>query len=116
MQAATEADNGAPDEPLWVKGRMNDRRNSRTEVSLGDYMILKLNAPLPDLLKDEKASNRLGLFVNDLYFKDLAPLAVPGREKAAMFHLVRTDGNREQWGVLFSRKQFLRGNPNVGCD
>lgn len=123
-QVATPLDNGAPDAPIWVKGRTterkhdrkNDMQHGRTEVSLGDYVILKLNAPLKTLLASERVNHRLGLYINDLFFKDIPPLAVPGREGAVMFHLVHTDDNREQWSVLFSNKAFRFGNTIVSCD
>ena len=117
-RAAGAADNGAPDEPLWIKGRSGLRApadDKRHLVSLGDYVILSVDSPLKDLLALEKPTNRLGLFISDMYFKDLAPMPVPGREKAIMFKLVRTGANQDQWAVLFTRKG-KGGNSSQSCD
>lgn len=115
MPGATSADNGAPNHPIWVKGRMEASKIGRTELSLGDYVILMLDEKLPDLLKGEKLEHRLGLYINDMFFKDLAPLPVPGRGNAVMFHVVRTEANQEQWSVLFARKGW-GGDAKQSCD
>ena len=57
-------------------------------------------------LKTDRVGHKIGLYINDLYFKELPAAAVVGRENAAMFHLVRTDNNRESWSVLFAKKSF----------
>ena len=123
-QAALVTDSGAPDDSIWVKGRIADGSSGRTrsgiggrtEVALGDYVILKLNEPLRGLLDKERVGYKLGLYINDLYFKDIAPVAVPGRGDTAMFRLALTDNNREQWSVLFSRKGFRLGRAQASCD
>ena len=115
MRAATTADNGAPDDPIWVKGRMQGRKNGRTELSLGNYVILTMDEELPKLLAKEKPGHRLGLYINDMFFKDLEPLPVPGRANAAMFHVVRTEANQELWSVLFTRKGW-GGNVDQICE
>lgn len=115
MRAATSADNGAPNDPIWVKGRMGGRKNGRTELSLGNYVILMMDEKLPKLLESEKPGHRLGLYINDMFFKDLEPLPVPGRANAAMFHVIRTEANQELWSVLFTRKGW-GGNVDKTCD
>lgn len=104
-QAASAADNGAPDQDFWVKGRSTAVR-TQDDVSLGDYVILKLNDKFSTYLKTDRVGHKLGLYVNDLYFKDLPAAPVVGRESDVMFHLVRTDVNRDLWSVLFARKSF----------
>jgi len=114
-QVAAQADHGPPDAAIWVKGRLNDNPD-RIELSLGDYVILGLNESLQSYLKkDEKVTNKLGLYINDLFFKDIPPLGVPGRVNAVMFHLKRTDDNRDSWSVLFSRKSFTVGHRQEAC-
>ena len=103
--AASAADNGAPDSDFWVKGRSREG-GADHEVSLGDYVIVKLIHPLSDFAKTDKVGPKIGLYINDLYFKDLPAMSVTGREDAAMFHLVRTDINRDAWSVLFAKKTF----------
>ena len=104
-QAASAADNGAPDHDIWVKGRSTEG-DTQHEVSLGDYVVLKLNDKFCTYLKTDRVGHKIGLYINDLYFKDLPAAAVVGRENAVMFHLARTDNNRESWSVLFARKSF----------
>jgi hypothetical protein len=70
------------------------------------FPILKLNDKFSTYLKTDRVGHKLGLYINDLYFKDLPAAPVVGRESAAMFHLVRTDANRDSWSVLFARKAF----------
>jgi hypothetical protein len=105
IQAASAADNGAPDHNLWVKGRSTEG-NTEREVSLGDYVIVKLNDKFSTYLKTDRVGHKIGLYINDLFFKDLPSMAVVGRENAVMFHLVRTDNNRDAWSVLFAKKTF----------
>lgn len=113
--AATKA-HGPADAAIWVKGpdRSNDKPD-RIEFALGDYVILGLKDSLESYTKDDKVNNKFGLYINDLYFKDIPALAVPGRDKAVMFHLKRTDDNRDSWSVLFSRKRFSLGSRSDSC-
>jgi hypothetical protein len=60
---------------------------------------------LQDTLKKEKPSEKLGLYIDDQYFKDIPAQAV-STSKAVMFHLKRTDVNRDTWSVLYGRKTF----------
>ena len=112
-QAASAADNGAPSHDIWVKGRSTEV-DTQHEVSLGDYVILKLNDNFSTYLKTDRVGHKIGLYINDLYFKDLPAAPVVGREKAVMFHLVRTDNNRESWSVLFAKKSFSLKR-NMSC-
>jgi hypothetical protein len=116
IQDASAADNGAPDRNLWVKGRSTEG-NTEHEVSLGDYVIVKLNDKFSTYLKTDRVGHKIGLYINDLFFKDLPPMAVVGRENAVMFHLVRTDSNRDAWSVLFAKKTFsLKRNATCSED
>ena len=111
--SASDADNGAPDYEFWVKGRaVADQRQH--DVSLGDYVILKLNDKFSTYLKTDRVGHKLGLYINELYFSDLPAVPVIGRENAVMFHLARTDSNRDSWSVLFARKSFSL-KKNVSC-
>lgn len=115
-QTASAADNGAPDRDFWVKGR-STAEPTQHDVSLGDYVILKINNKFSTYLKTDRVGHKLGLYINDLYFKDLPAAPVIGRENAVMFHLVRTDANRDSWSVLFARKSFcLKRNASCAED
>jgi hypothetical protein len=117
-QIAQAGDNGAPNDPIWIKGRMpkpDQSRHQRIELSLGDFVILRLNAPLQVHLHEGKIGHRIGLYINDLSFKDLAPMEVPGRDRAVMFQLKRTEENQELWSRLFARKGF-GGDGKSSCE
>lgn len=115
-QFASAADNGAPNHDIWVKGRSTEK-DVQHEVSLGDYVILKLNDKFSTYSKTDRVGHKIGLYINDLYFKDLTAAPVVGRENAVMFHLLRTDNNRDSWSVLFAKKTFsLKRNVSCGED
>lgn len=112
-------DDGTPNAPLWVKGKMcPEGTSARIELSVGDYIILSTTETLEDLLKKNTTGHHLGLYFNDLFFKDLPPLPVPGRPNAAMFHLVRTDVNKDQWSALFAHKglSWIHTKNDSTCD
>ena len=109
-------DDGAPCATFWVRDRgWTTEKPTRPDVSLGDYVIVQTNEPLPTLIANQTNGRKLGLYINDLFFKDIIPMPVPERPRAAMFHLVRTDDNRDLWSVLCTRKG-LGGNPRNTCD
>jgi hypothetical protein len=108
LPVAASRDDGAPDSVLWIKQK-SPAQQLEHEASLGDYVILKLNTPLADVQASDKIGHRAGLYINDLFFKDLPTLGVVGRADAVMFHLRQTDENRELWGTLFAKKSFTLG-------
>ena len=112
-QSASAADNGAPDHDTWVKGRSTEKKVQH-EVSLGDYVILKLNDKFSTYLKTDRVGHKIGLYINDRYFKDLPAAAFVGRENAAIFHLPRSANHRDSWSVLFAKKAFNL-KTNVSC-
>jgi len=86
----------------------------KTEVALGNYIITTLDTELTTLRQQQTPTNKLGLFINDLFIKGLEPLAVPGQPKSVMFQLKRSDDNRDAWSVLFGHKHFALGSSKTG--
>ena len=89
-----------------AKSKPNDA--GRIEVTLGDYIILRTPKPLCEYLAEQKdrTTNRLGLFLNRHFLKDVEPEAYPGDPYAAMFHLRRTTNNQDVWSIPFGNKSF----------
>ena len=108
--SAAIGDNCPADKKFCVYGRKLASED-RIEVSLGEYVILMTNKPLADYLAKQKdrTTNKLGLFINDLYIKDIAPMAVPDRPNAVMFQLKRTSNNQDAWSEIFAHKGFWNG-------
>jgi hypothetical protein len=115
-QAASVADNGAPNSDFWVKGRSKTGQTQQ-DVSLGDYVIIRLNDKYSTYLRNDRVGHKLGLYINDLYIRDLPAAPIAGRENAVMFHLARTDANRDTWSALFARTSFsLKEHADCGKD
>src|SRR5258708_6463537 len=79
------------------------------EVALGKFVILKLDKPWATLVKPTP-TNKLGLFINDLFMKGLEPMPMPEHPEWVMFQLERNSDNQEAWGELFRRKNFFFGS------
>src|SRR5258708_65380 len=88
---------------------VTDPKADQTEVALGKFVILKLDTPLEVILKQQTPTNKLGLFINDLFMKGLEPMPMPEHPNRVMFQLKRNDDNRDAWSVLFGRKSFFFG-------
>src|SRR6266849_414412 len=88
---------------------VTDPKADQTEVALGKFVILKLDTPWEVILKQQTPTNKLGLFINDLFMKGLEPMPMPEHPNWVMFQLKRNDDNREAWSVLFGRKSFFFG-------
>jgi hypothetical protein len=115
----TESDVDAP--AIWIPGRERSvtgeiSSTKRVELSLDGYVGLKLDQPLAPLLEDKKSGAKMGLYINDFFFKDLTPEPLPGYHFAAKFHLSRTPLNSEQWGYLFSNKKLFSADPERACE
>ena len=54
-------------------------------------MILKLDTPWEVILKQQTPTNKLGLFINDLFMKGLEPMPMPEHPNWVMFQLKRND-------------------------
>jgi hypothetical protein len=111
VQAAIDADIGGSNEDFWVKGR-SKRGEKRHEVSLGEFVVIRLEQ---EFRKNDGVGKQMGLYINDLYFKDLPPMPVPGRQNAVMFQLKRTDRNRDLWSLLYANKSFQQGPKPETC-
>src|SRR5207253_10686235 len=68
---------------------VTDPKADQTEVALGKFMILKLDTPWEVILKQQTPTNKLGLFINDLFMKGLEPM--PEHPNWVMFQLKRND-------------------------
>ena len=88
---------------------VTDPKADQTEVALGKFVILKLDTPWEVILKQQTPTNKLGLFINDLFMKGLEPMPMPEHPNWVMFQLKRNDDNRDAWSVLFGRKSFFFG-------
>src|SRR6266480_3346098 len=88
---------------------VTDPKADQTEVALGKFVILKLDTPWEVILKQQTPTNKLGLFINDLFMKGLEPMPMPEHPNWVMFQLKRNDENRDAWSVLFGRKSFFFG-------
>jgi hypothetical protein len=83
------------------------RPGQGNDVALGDFVILKLDTPWQKILTQQKSpANKLGLFINDLFMKGLAPMPIPEEPRWVMFHLKRNADNRDAWSELFGNKSF----------
>lgn len=88
----------------------------KNEVALGNYIVITLNQEWARVSKRQtQPNNKLGFFINDLFYKGLEPLPVPDQPKQVMFQLKRNDDNRNEWGVLFGRKSFFGGHKSSRC-
>src|SRR5437016_2532920 len=88
---------------------VTDPKADQTEVALGKFVILKLDTPWEVILKQQTPTNKLGLFINDLFMKGLEPMPMPEHPNWVMFQLKRNDENRDAWSVLFGRRSFFFG-------
>ena len=89
---------------------VRDPKSDPTEVALGKFVVLKLDTPLEVILKKQTPTNKVGLFINDLFLKGLEPMPIPEQPNWVMFQLKRNDDNRDAWSVLFGRKSFFFGD------
>jgi len=70
---------------------VTDPKADQTEVALGKFVILKLDTPWEVILKQQTPTNKLGLFINDLFMKGLEPMPMPEHPNWVMFQLKRND-------------------------
>jgi len=79
------------------------------EVHLGDFVVLTFDQPWAKILNQQKPpnTNKLGLYINDLFMKGLEPMGMPDQPKSVMFQLKRNDDNRPAWSVFFGRKSSI---------
>jgi hypothetical protein len=110
--AAQAQDQSAPDVTVTGVEVKDPKPGHEKDVALGNFVILKLSTPWKTVLKLQKSpTNKLGLFINDLFMKGLEPLPVPDDPNAVMFQFKRNDDNRDAWSLLFGRKGFFPWSP-----
>jgi hypothetical protein len=79
------------------------------EVHLGDFVVLTFDQPWAKILNQQKPpnTNKIGLYINDLFMKGLEPMGMPDQPNSVMFQLKRNDDNRPAWSVFFGRKSSI---------
>lgn len=96
--------------------RPTSKKNSdrKIDVSLGDYVTVQTTKQLCEYLAEQKdrTTNKLGLFLNKHFLKDVEPEAYPGDPKRTMFHLRRTINNQDVWSIPFGNKGFKKEGDN----
>jgi hypothetical protein len=93
-----------------------------TELEVGERKQILAASHRPPLPPDPPACRASGNSRRKRVTKKrkLVPMikklqAVPGREKAVMFELKRTDSNRDLWSVLYANKKFRMAAKPEAC-